>query len=205
MVEEICCSQGCSLTFTPAGPSWAVTSAFVTHPLLPLGVRTASVRASVCACARVVSCGSGWWVYVNVCGLCLLKSSVTETISLFCWIQYSLCSQAPSQLPYSFLYSPFFPHLHSEINDREQRFQTMKDILRRFPKDNYEVFKYVISHLNKWVIETPCDIYADPRTVIQRSATNVTKKSDITVPQAESWLGCFYLNSFFPLCNEKNL
>ncbi|KAG7238749.1 hypothetical protein INR49_031265, partial [Caranx melampygus] len=37
----------------------------------------------------------------------------------------------------------------SEINDREQRFQTMKDILRRFPKENYEVFKYVISHLNK--------------------------------------------------------
>ncbi|XP_011606695.2 rho GTPase-activating protein 35 [Takifugu rubripes] len=36
-----------------------------------------------------------------------------------------------------------------KINDREQRFQTMKDILRRFPKDNYEVFKYVISHLNK--------------------------------------------------------
>ncbi|KAE8295285.1 Rho GTPase-activating protein 35 [Larimichthys crocea] len=36
-----------------------------------------------------------------------------------------------------------------KINDREQRFQTMKDILRRFPKENYEVFKYVISHLNK--------------------------------------------------------
>ncbi|KAK7882599.1 hypothetical protein WMY93_028773 [Mugilogobius chulae] len=33
--------------------------------------------------------------------------------------------------------------------DREQRFQVMKDILRRFPKENYEVFKYVISHLNK--------------------------------------------------------
>uniref|UniRef100_A0A3Q3J238 Rho GTPase-activating protein 35 n=1 Tax=Monopterus albus TaxID=43700 RepID=A0A3Q3J238_MONAL len=36
-----------------------------------------------------------------------------------------------------------------KINDSEQRFQTMKDILRRFPKENYEVFKYVISHLNK--------------------------------------------------------
>ncbi|XP_005455820.1 rho GTPase-activating protein 35 [Oreochromis niloticus] len=36
-----------------------------------------------------------------------------------------------------------------KINDREQRFQTMKDVLRRFPKENYEVFKYVISHLNK--------------------------------------------------------
>ncbi|KAM9813168.1 rho GTPase-activating protein 35 isoform 1-T1 [Syngnathus typhle] len=36
-----------------------------------------------------------------------------------------------------------------KINDREQRFQTMKDILRRFPRENYEVFKYVIKHLNK--------------------------------------------------------
>lgn len=27
----------------------------------------------------------------------------------------------------------------------------MKDVLRRFPKENFEVFKYVISHLNKWV------------------------------------------------------
>ncbi|KAM4589800.1 rho GTPase-activating protein 35 [Fundulus diaphanus] len=36
-----------------------------------------------------------------------------------------------------------------KINDREQRFQTMKDVLRHFPRENYEVFKYVISHLNK--------------------------------------------------------
>ncbi|XP_037533433.1 rho GTPase-activating protein 35 isoform X2 [Nematolebias whitei] len=36
-----------------------------------------------------------------------------------------------------------------KINDREQRFHAMKDILRRFPKENYELFKYVISHLNK--------------------------------------------------------
>ncbi|XP_034024615.1 rho GTPase-activating protein 35-like [Thalassophryne amazonica] len=36
-----------------------------------------------------------------------------------------------------------------KINDREQRFQAMKDVLRHFPKENYEVFKYVISHLNK--------------------------------------------------------
>ncbi|XP_061916098.1 rho GTPase-activating protein 35 [Entelurus aequoreus] len=36
-----------------------------------------------------------------------------------------------------------------KINDREQRFLTMKDILRCFPRENYEVFKYVISHLNK--------------------------------------------------------
>lgn len=37
----------------------------------------------------------------------------------------------------------------------------MKDILRRFPKENYEVFKYVISHLNKWVSETASDSRAD--------------------------------------------
>lgn len=61
----------------------------------------------------------------------------------------NLVSQPPIQLLSSLLSSLFFPHKPSEINDREQRFQTMKDILRCFPKDNYEVFKYVISHLNK--------------------------------------------------------
>lgn len=38
----------------------------------------------------------------------------------------------------------------AEINDREQRLHTMKDVLRRFPRENYDVFKYVITHLNKW-------------------------------------------------------
>ncbi|MEQ2296550.1 hypothetical protein AMECASPLE_025882, partial [Ameca splendens] len=51
---------------------------------------------------------------------------------------------------YSFLYNQSsFCADYSEINDREQRFQTMKDVLRHFPRENYEVFKYVISHLNK--------------------------------------------------------
>ncbi|KAK3531281.1 hypothetical protein QTP70_015184 [Hemibagrus guttatus] len=36
-----------------------------------------------------------------------------------------------------------------KINDREQRFFSMKDVLRKFPRENHEVFKYVISHLNK--------------------------------------------------------
>ncbi|XP_016356720.1 rho GTPase-activating protein 35-like isoform X1 [Sinocyclocheilus anshuiensis] len=36
-----------------------------------------------------------------------------------------------------------------KINDREQRLHTMKDVLRRFPRENCEVFKYVITHLNK--------------------------------------------------------
>ncbi|KAK7156140.1 hypothetical protein R3I94_006270 [Phoxinus phoxinus] len=36
-----------------------------------------------------------------------------------------------------------------KINDREHRLHTMKDVLRRFPRENYDVFKYVITHLNK--------------------------------------------------------
>lgn len=36
-----------------------------------------------------------------------------------------------------------------KINDREQRLHTMKDVLRRFPRENYDVFRYVISHLNR--------------------------------------------------------
>ena len=35
--------------------------------------------------------------------------------------------------------------------DREQRLYTMKDVLRRFPRENYEVFKYVSTHLHKSV------------------------------------------------------
>lgn len=37
----------------------------------------------------------------------------------------------------------------AEISDREQRLYTMKDVLRRFPKENYDVFKYVTNHLHK--------------------------------------------------------
>ncbi|KAJ3591461.1 hypothetical protein NHX12_009406 [Muraenolepis orangiensis] len=36
-----------------------------------------------------------------------------------------------------------------KLSDRDQKLQTMKEILRRFPKENYEVFKYVASHLSK--------------------------------------------------------
>ncbi|XP_040908231.1 rho GTPase-activating protein 35 [Toxotes jaculatrix] len=35
-----------------------------------------------------------------------------------------------------------------KINDREQRLYTMKDVLRKFPRENYDVFKYVVSHLH---------------------------------------------------------
>lgn len=36
-----------------------------------------------------------------------------------------------------------------KIIDREQRLYTMKDVLRKFPRENYDVFKYVVSHLHK--------------------------------------------------------
>uniref|UniRef100_A0A3B3Y5B6 Rho GTPase-activating protein 35 n=1 Tax=Poecilia mexicana TaxID=48701 RepID=A0A3B3Y5B6_9TELE len=36
-----------------------------------------------------------------------------------------------------------------KIMDREQRLYTMKDVLRKFPKENYDVFRYVVSHLNR--------------------------------------------------------
>ncbi|XP_063060779.1 rho GTPase-activating protein 35 [Engraulis encrasicolus] len=36
-----------------------------------------------------------------------------------------------------------------KINEREQRFHTMKDVLRHFPRENYDVFKFVVSHLHK--------------------------------------------------------
>lgn len=41
------------------------------------------------------------------------------------------------------------PSLPTEINDREQKLHALKEVLRKFPKENYEVFKYVIGHLNK--------------------------------------------------------
>lgn len=41
--------------------------------------------------------------------------------------------------------------LFSEINDREQKLHALKEVLKKFPKENHEVFKYVISHLNKYV------------------------------------------------------
>ncbi|XP_028839327.1 rho GTPase-activating protein 35 [Denticeps clupeoides] len=36
-----------------------------------------------------------------------------------------------------------------KINDREQRLHTMKEVLRKFPRENYDVFRHVMSHLNK--------------------------------------------------------
>ncbi|KAJ8384419.1 hypothetical protein AAFF_G00205520 [Aldrovandia affinis] len=36
-----------------------------------------------------------------------------------------------------------------KINDRDQKLHTMKEVLRKFPRENYDVFKYVITHLNK--------------------------------------------------------
>uniref|UniRef100_A0A3Q2DJC5 Rho GTPase-activating protein 35-like n=1 Tax=Cyprinodon variegatus TaxID=28743 RepID=A0A3Q2DJC5_CYPVA len=32
---------------------------------------------------------------------------------------------------------------------KEQRLYAMKDVLRKFPRENYDVFRYVVSHLNR--------------------------------------------------------
>lgn len=53
-------------------------------------------------------------------------------------------------LPQKFLILIAF-FLLTEINDREQKLHALKEVLKKFPKENYEVFKYVISHLNKYV------------------------------------------------------
>uniref|UniRef100_A0A671MQU1 Rho-GAP domain-containing protein n=1 Tax=Sinocyclocheilus anshuiensis TaxID=1608454 RepID=A0A671MQU1_9TELE len=57
---------------------------------------------------------------------------------------------------FSELPEPLIPYSSQEelveafkINDREQRLHTMKDVLRRFPRENFDVFKYIMSHLNK--------------------------------------------------------
>ncbi|XP_066437575.1 rho GTPase-activating protein 35 [Eleutherodactylus coqui] len=36
-----------------------------------------------------------------------------------------------------------------KINDLEQKLQAMKELLKKLPKENQEIFKYVISHLNR--------------------------------------------------------
>ncbi|KAM3910498.1 rho GTPase-activating protein 35 [Leptodactylus fuscus] len=36
-----------------------------------------------------------------------------------------------------------------KINDQEQKLQAMKELLKKLPKENQDIFKYVISHLNR--------------------------------------------------------
>lgn len=45
---------------------------------------------------------------------------------------------------YSFIYV-----VSSEIPDKMERLHALKDILRAFPPVNFEVLKYIISHLNR--------------------------------------------------------
>ncbi|XP_023669493.1 rho GTPase-activating protein 35 isoform X2 [Paramormyrops kingsleyae] len=69
------------------------------------------------------------------------------TVNTVAGAMKSFFSELPEPLvPYSMQTELVEAH---KINDREQRLHTMKDILRRFPRENYEVFKYVITHLNK--------------------------------------------------------
>lgn len=89
----------------------------------------------------------------HTCPLCFPSSLHCSLAPWHLIVFFSLtlsCLLHKSHLSLIYLFFFFLCH-YSEINDREQRFQTMKDILRRFPRENYEVFKYVISHLNKWV------------------------------------------------------
>lgn len=37
----------------------------------------------------------------------------------------------------------------SEIVDYTERVQVLREIVKKFPSVNYQVFKYIITHLNK--------------------------------------------------------
>lgn len=109
--------------------------------------------------------------WIQLLSLCsssspLLYYTPPPLLSLLIFLYSHTTLTSFPQIPLIFSFSHFPPSSNlsslslchrSEINDREQRFQTMKDILRRFPKENYEVFKYVISHLNKWVSDGVID------------------------------------------------
>ncbi|XP_041092222.1 rho GTPase-activating protein 35-like [Polyodon spathula] len=69
------------------------------------------------------------------------------TVNAVAGAMKSFFSELPDPLvPYSMQAELVEAH---KINDREQKLHTLKDVLRKFPKENLELFKYVISHLNK--------------------------------------------------------
>ncbi|KAJ8369008.1 hypothetical protein SKAU_G00090360 [Synaphobranchus kaupii] len=69
------------------------------------------------------------------------------TVNTVAGAMKSFFSELPDPLvPYAMQVELVEAH---KINDREQKIQTMKDVLRKFPRENYDVFKYVISHLHK--------------------------------------------------------
>ncbi|XP_035239764.1 rho GTPase-activating protein 35 [Anguilla anguilla] len=69
------------------------------------------------------------------------------TVNTVAGAMKSFFSELPDPLvPYAMQVELVEAH---KINDREQKMQTMKEVLRKFPRENYEVFRYVITHLNK--------------------------------------------------------
>ncbi|KAK2512315.1 Arhgap35, partial [Columba livia] len=69
------------------------------------------------------------------------------TVNTVAGAMKSFFSELPEPLvPYAMQVELVEAH---KINDREQKLHALKDVLKKFPKENYEVFKYVIAHLNK--------------------------------------------------------
>ncbi|XP_010293164.1 PREDICTED: rho GTPase-activating protein 35-like, partial [Phaethon lepturus] len=69
------------------------------------------------------------------------------TVNTVAGAMKSFFSELPEPLvPYTMQVELVEAH---KINDREQKLHALKEVLRKFPKENYEVFKYVIGHLNK--------------------------------------------------------
>ncbi|XP_007437533.1 rho GTPase-activating protein 35 [Python bivittatus] len=69
------------------------------------------------------------------------------TVNAVAGAMKSFFSELPEPLvPYNMQIELVEAH---KINDREQKLHALKEVLKKFPKENYEVFKYVISHLNK--------------------------------------------------------
>ncbi|XP_008051471.2 rho GTPase-activating protein 35-like [Carlito syrichta] len=69
------------------------------------------------------------------------------TVNTVAGAMKSFFSELPDPLvPYNMQIDLVEAH---KINDREQKLHALKEVLKKFPKENHEVFKYVISHLNK--------------------------------------------------------
>ncbi|XP_053865948.1 rho GTPase-activating protein 35 [Malaclemys terrapin pileata] len=69
------------------------------------------------------------------------------TVNTVAGAMKSFFSELPDPLvPYNMQIELVEAH---KINDREQKLHALKEVLKKFPKENYEVFKYVILHLNK--------------------------------------------------------
>ncbi|XP_066064845.1 rho GTPase-activating protein 35-like [Chamaea fasciata] len=69
------------------------------------------------------------------------------TVNTVAGAMKSFFSELPEPLvPYAMQLELVEAH---KINDREQKLLALRDVLRKFPRENYEVFKYVIAHLNR--------------------------------------------------------